>query len=210
MVSSRLGAVSFSSNIHRGPSMIPFLKALLLGCALALLGVTEGGHTAAAIDTSHSKMTVFVYKQGIFAFAADNHEVTAPISSGSFDQATMTVDVKVDVTKMQVQDPPSRRDKVQANMVGPDVLDMSKYPDITFHSTKIDTGNVARWTVHGDLTLRGQTHPIVFEVVRKDAKHFTGSAMVRQTAFGITPIKIAGGTVRVKDDVKVVFDIVLK
>jgi hypothetical protein len=34
--------------------------------------------------------------------------------------------------------------------------------------------------------------------------------MVRQSAFGITPIKIAGGTVRVKDDVKVAFDIVLK
>ena len=190
--------------------MIPLLKLFLVGCALALLGVTQSGQTAVRIDTTHSKMTVFVYKEGIFAFAADNHEVTSPISSGSFDQATKTVDVKVDVTKMQVQDPPSRRDKVQANMVGPDVLDMTKYPDITFHSTKIDTGNAARWTVHGDLTLRGQTHPIVFEVVRKDDEHFTGSAMVRQTVFGITPIKIAGGTVRVKDDVKVVFDIVLK
>lgn len=190
--------------------MIPVLKFYLLGCMLALLGATPSGHIAAAIDTTHSKMTVYVYKEGIFAFAADNHEVTAPISSGSFDDATKTVMVKVDATKMQVQDPPSRRDKVQANMVGPDVLDVAKYPDIIFQSTKIDAGSADRWTVHGDLTLRGQTHPIAFEVVRKDTEHFSGSAMVRQSAFGITPIKIAGGTVRVKDDVKVVFDIVLK
>jgi len=190
--------------------VIPFLRFFLVGCALALLGASQSGHTAAQIDTTHSQMTVFVYKEGIFAFAADNHEVTAPISSGSFDDATKIFDVKVDATKMQVQDPPSRRDKVQANMVGPEVLDVTKYPDITFHSTKIDTSNTAHWTVHGDLTLHGQTHPIVFEVVRKGADHFTGSATVRQTAFGIMPIKIAGGTVRVKDDVKVVFDIVLR
>lgn len=190
--------------------MIPFLKFLLLGSVIALLGVAQGGHTTAAIDTTHSKMTIFVYKEGIFAFAADNHQVNAPISSGSFDRATKAVDVKVDATKMQVQDPPSRRDKVQANMVGPDVLDVSRYPDITFHSTEIDAGGADHWTVHGDLTLHGQTHPIVFEVVQKDAEHFAGSATVRQTNFGITPIKIAGGTVRVKDDVKVVFDIVLK
>ena len=43
-----------------------------------------------------------------------------------------------------------------------------------------------------------------------DAKHFTGSVMVRQTGFGITPIRILGGSVTVKDDVKVEFDIVLK
>jgi polyisoprenoid-binding protein YceI len=193
-----------------GSQMMPLLKFFLVGSALALLGATQAGQTAARIDTTHSKMTVFVYKEGIFAFAADNHEVTAPISSGSFDAATKTIDVKIDATKMQVQDPPSRRDKVQANMVGPDVLNVTKYPDITFHSTKIDTGFATRWTVHGDLTLHGQTHPIVFEVVRKDEAHFTGSAIVRQTEFGITPIKIAGGTVRVKDDVKVVFDIVLQ
>ena len=190
--------------------MIPLLNSFLIGCALALIGATPSGQSAAAIDTTRSTMTVFVYKQGIFAFAADNHEVHAPIASGSFDDATKTVDVKVDATRMQVQDPPSRRDKVQANMLGTDVLDVSKYPEITFHSTQMDTADPATWTVHGDLTLHGQTHPVVFQVTRKDAGRYAGSAMIRQTTFGITPIKIAGGTVRVKDDVKVVFDIVLK
>ena len=181
-----------------------------MGCALALIGASPSGHPAAAVDTARSTMTIFVYKEGIFAFAADNHEVNAPIASGSFDDATKTVCIKVDARKMQVQDPPSRRDKVQANMIGPSVLDVSKYPEITFHSTRIDTTNPGQWTVHGDLALHGQTHPVVFQVMRKDAGHFAGSAMIRQTTFGITPIKIAGGTVRVKDDVKVVFDIVLK
>lgn len=189
--------------------MKPFLKFFLLGCALALVGATSSVQPHSAIDQNRSTMTVYVYKEGIFAFAADNHEVSAPISSGSYDEVTKSIEITVDATKMQVQDPPSRRDKVQSNMTGPDVLDVNRYPQITFRSTAIDAHDSDHWTVHGDLTLRGQTHPLVFDVVRQ-AKRFTGFAMVRQSTFGITPIKIAGGTVRVKDDVKVTFDIVLK
>jgi polyisoprenoid-binding protein YceI len=48
------------------------------------------------------------------------------------------------------------------------------------------------------------------QVIKSDATHFKGSTTIRQTDFGITPIKIAGGIVRVKDDVKVEFEIVLK
>ena len=177
---------------------------------LALLAAAPSAHRVVQFETAQSKMTVFVYKQGIFAFAADNHEVNVPIASGSFDEATNTVELKVDAAKMEVNDPPSRHDKVQANMVGPDVLDVAKYPTISFRSAKIVMESGDRWNVSGDLTLHGQTHPLDFQVIRKDASHFSGSTMLRQTAFGITPIKIAGGTVRVKDDVKVEFNIVLK
>ena len=65
-------------------------------------------------------------------------------------------------------------------------------------------------TVTGDLTVHGETHAVVVEVVQIDTTHFKGSATVRQSAFGISPIRLAGGTVKVKDDVNVDFDIALK
>lgn len=188
--------------------MLVVLSALAF--TLAVLAGTPHDHRVMAVDTRQSKLTVFVYKEGLFAFAADNHEVNVPIVSGSFDDAMKRVDIKIDTAKMQVQDPPSRRDKVQANMIGPEVLDVARYPKILFRSTKIALGDRDHWRITGDLTLHGQTHSVVFEVIRKDPKHFTGSGIVRQTNFGITPIKIAGGAVRVKDDVKIMFDIVLK
>ena len=86
---------------------------------------------------------------------------------------------------------------------------MAAHPTISFRSTAIDDADPNRWTVTGNLGLRGQTHPIVVHVLRTDATHFSGTATIRQTAFGITPIKIAGGVVSVKDDVNVEFDIVL-
>jgi len=155
-------------------------------------------------------MNVNVEKEGLFAFAADNHQVNVPIASGTFDAETPSVELTIMAAKMQVQDPPSRRDRVEANMLGPEVLDVERYPTITFRAAKIDVGDSTQWTMIGDLTLHGQTHPVTVHVVKTDATHFTGSAVIRQSTFGITPIKIAGGTVRVKDDVKVSFAITLE
>jgi polyisoprenoid-binding protein YceI len=78
-----------------------------------------------------------------------------------------------------------------------------------FRSTSITGTDSTRWTVNGNLTLHGQTHPITFAAVRADATHFSGSATVKQSAFGITPIRIAGGAVTVKDAVTVTFRIAL-
>jgi len=36
---------------------------------------------------------------------------------------------------------------------------------------------------------------------------YQGAAVLKQTGFGITPVKVAGGTVKVKDEVKVAFSI---
>jgi hypothetical protein len=190
--------------------MLALVRIVSFAFALALVGAASSEQHLLTIATGRSTLRVFVYKEGIFAFAADNHEVDVPIASGSYDDAGKMVEVKVDATKMQVLDPPSRRDKVQTNMVGPAVLDVAKFPDITFHSTQIEFDDPDHWRVTGDLTLHGQTHPVVLRVTRKDSMHFAGSATIRQTTFGISPLKIAGGTVRVKDDVYLVFDIVLQ
>ena len=197
-------------------SQIGNVKVALVTVAFALCVVAAAPPPDAAVrafDLQRSTMTVYVYKQGIFAFAADNHEVDAPIASGSYDSAKPSVELSVDAAKLRVLDPkmaPDRRATVQSNMSGPMVLDAEKYPAIEFRSTKIEPAADGHWTVTGDLSLHGQTHSLVVDVVNDTEMHFTGSAMVRQTEFGITPIRIAGGTVKVKDDVKVVFDISLK
>ena len=163
-------------------------------------------------DLAHSKMTVYVYKQGLFSFAADNHEIDAPIASGSYDSATDMVELSVDATKMKVLDPSmssGHRDDIQSNMAGPMVLDVEKYPTIAFRSTKVEVDSPGALTVTGDLTLHGQTHSIVVQARKADATHFDGSVMLRQSSFGITPIRLVVGTVQVKDDIKIVFEIAL-
>jgi YceI-like domain len=58
------------------------------------------------------------------------------------------------------------------------------------------------------LDLHGQTHPVAVDVTLKDDV-YRGTAVVKQTEFGIKPVSIAGGSVNVKDEVKIEFEIVL-
>lgn len=161
------------------------------------------------MDTARSRMTVYVYKQGLFAFLADNHVINAPVESGTVD-AGKSVRLVIDASKMQVLDPnlaADKRSQVQTNMLGTQVLDVQHYPTIQFESTSIQDKGGGTLSITGNLTLHGQTHAVTFDAKDSGSGHFTGAATVRQTAFGIRPIKIAGGAVSVKDDVRVEFDI---
>jgi polyisoprenoid-binding protein YceI len=157
-------------------------------------------------------MMVHVAKQGIFSMFADNHEIAAPIASGSYDDTLNTVQLSVNADQMRVLDPSlpaKRRGDVQETMAGPKVLDVERYRTISFNSTKIDQADPSHWTITGMLTLHGQSHPITFAVQRADATHFSGSATIRQSDFGITPLRLAGGAVAVRDEVRIDFQIAL-
>ncbi|MGA8325124.1 MAG: hypothetical protein WB757_03490, partial [Candidatus Cybelea sp.] len=54
------------------------------------------------VDVQQSKMTVHVSKHGIFGFLGEDHDIDAPISSGSYDADSQTVDITVDAAKLRV------------------------------------------------------------------------------------------------------------
>jgi polyisoprenoid-binding protein YceI len=100
------------------------------------------------------------------------------------------------------------RGDVQKTMLGPDVLDVARFPEIKFVSGEVEVIGDSHWRVHGNLTLHGQTKAIVLETTLEKG-HYRGTATVVQTNFGITPIKVAGGSIKVKDEVEIEYDIVL-
>ncbi len=59
----------------------------------------------------------------------------------------------------------------------------------------------------GRLTIHGQARTITFPVARVNAI-YRGEVVIRQRDFGIEPIKVAAGTVKVKDELRVQFEIV--
>jgi polyisoprenoid-binding protein YceI len=76
--------------------------------------------------------------------------------------------------------------------------------EIVFKSTSAEPAGQGQWTLHGNLTLRGQTRPVTVHVTLKDGR-YTGAATVKQTDFGIKPPGKAG--VRAKDEVRIEFDV---
>ena len=72
--------------------------------------------------------------------------------------------------------------------------------------TSIEPLGADRWQVTGRLTLHGQARTITFAVARVNSR-YRGDVAIKQRDFGIEPIRVAGGTVKVKDELKVQFDI---
>ena len=179
-----------------------------LGLLVFLPGVSAQKR---AIDTTHSAITVRVFKSGVFSRFGHNHEISAPIEEGSVDVAGHSVSLRVDATKLRVLDPEVSEDtraEIQKTMEGPQVLDSGRFPEISFVSTSISVVDEQRWSVDGNLTLHGKTRPVRVDVSFKN-DHYTGSAMIKQSDFAIKPISVAGGTVKVKDQVRIAFDIAL-
>jgi hypothetical protein len=56
------------------------------------------------------------------------------------------------------------------------------------------------------LTLHGMSKEISFEVDGK-LDHYHGLTRIRQTEFRITPISMGGGSIKVKDQLEIEFDI---
>jgi polyisoprenoid-binding protein YceI len=168
---------------------------------------------AADLDFAASKITVHVEKSGMFAAFAHNHVIAAPLASGQIDLEKRTIALTFHTADMKVLDPDAASDRstVEANMKGDEVLDVAHFPEIKFVSTSVQpvAGNPDHYQVDGNLTLHGVTHPVGMSVSLAGG-HYTGKAILKQTDFGITPIKIAGGAIRVKNPVEIDFEIATK
>ena len=166
-----------------------------------------------AIDTAQSTLTVYVYKSGLFSAFADDHVIDAPIARGTVsDGAPLAVSLEVKAADLRVRDPnlsAAKREEVQMRMVGSEVLDTTAFAAIAFESTSVEANGADRWKVTGRLTIHGQTRSVTLAAARANGR-YRGTVLLKQRDFGITPISIAGGAVKVKDELKIEFDVVAK
>jgi polyisoprenoid-binding protein YceI len=187
-------------------------KQRRFGAALLLLAPFLAAHAESRkIDTEKSVMTVRVFKSGMLSAFGHDHEIAAPIASGTVDTDARRVELRTNAAALRVRDTKgSEKDhaEIQKTMLGPEVLDSERHTEIVFRSSSAEPAGEGAWHVRGELTLHGTTKPVEVEV-RESGGHYVGTAHLRQSDFGIQPIKVAGGTVRVKDEVRIEFDIQL-
>jgi polyisoprenoid-binding protein YceI len=153
----------------------------------------------------HSTITIQVHKSGLFAAFAHDHIVVAPIAQGTLDAKAMKIDVTVEARQVKVTDPEvSEKDRaeIQSTMLGPKVLDAEKFPQIRFHSSRVEAAGPQRYRVSGELELHGTSRPLSFDVTG-GPDHYRGKTKFKQTDFGIQPVAVAGGTIKVKDEVEI-------
>ena len=181
---------------------------------VAAAGLLCGAQVSAQsrpIDTAKSAITVHVYKAGVFSALGHDHEISAPVVAGTVDVQGRKVELRVNAAALRVRDPKASdkdREQIQSTMLGPEVLDTAAFKEIRFRSTSAEAAGSGAWKVSGNLTLHGQTRPVSIEVREQDGR-YVGNCRFNITDFAIKPVKVAGGTVKIKDEVQIDFDIQL-
>ena len=200
------------------PRLVCLLMTIACVCGVPHPSRAETGVWSIAAD--RSSVRIAVGKSGLFSGAGHTHEVVAPTVSGKIlldpkdlRQAQITLTFDASALKVTGKGEPAKDvPEVQRVMLSEKVLDVANYPTIVFRSQHVDaqgeTGGLTRLRVTGDITLRGVTRRIEVPVdVRLESARLTatGTLMIKQTAFGITPVTAGLGTVKVRDEVSVTF-----
>lgn len=165
---------------------------------------------------------IYVDSGGLFGAFGHDHVIEAGQIDGcaiidNSDLVHSSVSLKFPARALRVVDPKisaEDRASVQSTMEN-EVLRVSEYPQVVFESTSAEgAGSTNHINLKGNLTIRGKTQPILMHLVLDrlpdGGYRAAGDYKLKQTAFGITPIRLLGGTVRVKDEVRTEFEIILK
>jgi polyisoprenoid-binding protein YceI len=173
------------------------------------------------IDASQSRFMVRAFAGGFLSAFAHDHNIAIRDFSGEAQFAYGTVEpaslqLKIKSASLAVTDKVSAtdREKIEGTMRD-EVLEVGKYPEIVFRSTSVSATKTGdgqyQAKIAGDLTLHGVTRPLTITAQLEfgDAVlRARGGFSLKQSSYEIKPVSVAGGTVKVKDELRFSFEIV--
>ena len=155
----------------------------------------QTGRTGAAAKAGHDLLIVVTAWEATLAVGDDPADT-------SIELAADAASLRVREGKGGMQ---SLGDDDKANIQQTIDDDVLKRQAITFRSTGA-TGRDGTLTVEGELTLRGTTRPLAFDLdIGEDGK-LSAAAVVKQSDWGMKPYSTLFGALKVADEVRVEID----
>jgi polyisoprenoid-binding protein YceI len=147
---------------------------------------------AYALDARHANVIWRVRHMGLGLFTGRFDVVSGTLS---FDPAAPeNSSVNITIAANSVSTSVTERDNAFARQIANDVLDAANNPNMTFVSRSIQRTGPTTGLITGDLTIRGQTHPVTFEttfeggrfvqIVGKHEIAFTARTIIDRTQWG--------------------------
>lgn len=191
------------------------LGVALLGAAAALAlqaPVPAGRYQLLA---SRSQLAIVLRKAGLLSALADNHLIVARQMHGAATGgvAGWSGEIAVPVADLQVADPgrsAKDRQEIWTTMESASQLDAAQYPAIIWRLLAL-APTPGGFELRGTFTLHGVTRNVAWPTqlsIQAGTVHVWGEAPMRLSDFGITPIRRALGTVRVRDQFELRWDTV--
>jgi len=111
------------------------------------------------IDPNHSSIQFSARHMMISTVRGQFERFTGTIEADEQDPTRSRVEVQIDATSLN-----TRNDQRDADLRGPNFLDVDHYPTISFKSTRIEQRDPTHGRIIGDLTIHGETHEAVLDV----------------------------------------------
>jgi polyisoprenoid-binding protein YceI len=198
------------------------MKRVSMILAALLLAAPAFGQNGPCVVPGRGFFRIHVGAGGLFGAFAHNHSIEAQKTEGcaAIDAKDLThssIKLIFQAASVRVMDPDASvndRAAVQQTMET-EVLHVKEFPQIVFQSTSIERGSGANeLKIHGNLTIRDKTLPVIipltFQMLADGTYQATGKYNFKQTSFGIKPIQLAEGTIKVKDELETEFELYLK
>lgn len=169
-------------------------------------------------DTKASQFTVQAFAAGMISVVAHSPKIAIRDWSGdvqfvanSLKNASLNIRAKTATFDVLDEIRDDDRRKLQ-RVMNDEVLEVSRFPEFVFESSSIsaemEKQDIYRVNVTGDLTLHGVTnsHAFLAQVAfGADSFRAYGGFTILQTDYGIKVAAIAGGTLKLQDELKCSF-----
>ncbi|MEU1263402.1 YceI family protein [Streptomyces cellulosae] len=107
------------------------------------------------VDPAHSGVAAVAQHLGISSVRGRFTDFTASVEIAPDDVTKSRVEAVIRAASIDTGN--AMRD---THLRSPDFLDVARYPEITYRSTGLTQAGTDRWTVHGELTMRGVVRPV--------------------------------------------------
>jgi polyisoprenoid-binding protein YceI len=193
----------------------------LLTLAAAAQGATSTNPTPVppkgvyTIDKPHTSLIFRVNHLGFSHFTARFTRLDGRLETDPSHLSASKLEVKIDPTSIDSDNAP---DGFHAEIAGKGWLDGQDFPQIVYHSTKVELLGANRIRINGELTLHGVTKPVVLDATYNGGSAgnsmdprprigFSATGRFKRSDFGVTiGIPAPGSTMGVGDEVEVVLE----
>ena len=174
------------------------------------------------IDSAASKFSVQAFAGGLLSAFGHNPVIAIPSFTGEV-QLTEQVEqssfiMTIAAGSLRVASDVGEKDRLEIErMMHERVLESVEYPEILYTCSKVSaskTGEGQYWAAsNGDLTLHGTTRSLNIPArvsLTGESLRAIGNFTLLQSDFAIELVSVAGGSLKVKDELKFSFDVVAR
>lgn len=186
-------------------------------------GETSAGAAIFAIDGRASRFTVQAFATGLLAAMGHNpvigvRDLTGGVAFDSERARAGGFKLSIKSSSLSVQNDVSDKDRREMErLMNREVLETSKFPEIIYEANQISIKNLGgalfSATLNGVLMLHGISRNLLISArvaLLGNMLRASGDFTLRQSDFGIKPVSVAGGALKLKDELKLSFEIVAR